>query len=142
MHNRVGTNNLTNNAVRYGVYNAAGVLLRYEWLKLEDEPLELGTPLVAENLLADTTVPHIWTAGDAPNDPSVDQALARMTESQYQIGTILVTVRHLEAPWHLCDGSTYSQTTYPELYALLGRTVLPTISFSADTDVYIRMANA
>lgn len=142
MHNRIGTNNLANGAVRYGVYDAAGQLQRYEYLRLEDEPLAEETPLLAENLLAAATIPKIWIAGDAPSDPTVNQALNKLAEPHYPVGAMLVTARQLVAPWHECDGSTFSQTEYPDLYAVLGGTTLPQISYSADTSTYIRMANA
>ena len=51
MRDRIGTNDLANGAVRYGAYDADGSLLRYVWLRPEDEPLEAGTPLTAGNLL-------------------------------------------------------------------------------------------
>ena len=142
MHNRIGTNNLANGAVRYGVYNAAGQLQHYEYLKLEDEPLAEETPLLAENLLAAATIPKVWIAGDTPADPTVNQALDKMAEQRYKVGDMLVTVRQLEAPWHECDGSTFSQTEYPDLYAVLGSTALPEVSYSTDTSTYIKMANA
>lgn len=142
MHNRVSTNNLANGAVRYGVYDAAGQLQRYEYLKLEDEPLAEETPLLAENLLAAATIPKIWIAGDAPSDPTVNQALNKLAEPHYPIGAMLITARQLVAPWHECDGSTFSQTEYPDLYAVLGGTTLPKVSYSTDTSTYIRMANA
>lgn len=142
MHNRIGTNNLANGAVRYGVYNAAGQLQRYEYLRLEDEPLAEETPLLAENLLAAATIPKIWIAGDAPSDPTVNQALNKLAEPHYPVGAMLVTARQLVAPWHECDGSTFSQTEYPDLYAVLGGTTLPKVSYSTDTSTYIRMANA
>lgn len=142
MHNRIGTNNLANGAVRYGVYNAAGQLQRYEYLRLEDEPLAEETPLLAENLLAAATIPKIWIAGDAPSDPTVNQALNKLAEPHYPVGAMLVTARQLVAPWHECDGSTFSQTEYPDLYAVLGGTTLPEVSYSTDTSTYIKMANA
>lgn len=142
MHNRIGTNNLANSAVRYGVYNAAGQLQRYEYLRLEDEPLAEETPLLAENLLAAATIPKIWIAGDAPSDPTVNQALNKLAEPHYPVGAMLVTARQLTAPWHECDGSTFSQTEYPDLYAVLGGTTLPKVSYSTDTSTYIKMANA
>lgn len=142
MHNRIGTNNLANGAVRYGVYNATGQLQRYEYLRLEDEPLAEETPLLAENLLAAATVPKIWIAGDAPSDPTVNQALNKLAEPHYPVGAMLVTARQLTAPWHECDGSTFSQTEYPDLYAVLGGTTLPKVSYSTDTSTYIKMANA
>lgn len=142
MHNRIGTNNLANGAVRYGVYNATGQLQRYEYLRLEDEPLAEETPLLAENLLAAATVPKIWIAGDAPSDPTVNQALNKLAEPHYPVGAMLVTARQLTAPWHECDGSTFSQTEYPDLYAVLGGATLPKVSYSTDTSTYIKMANA
>lgn len=142
MHNRIGTNNLANGAVRYGVYDAAGQLQHYEYLRLEDEPLAEETPLLAENLLATATIPKIWIAGDAPSDPTVNQALNKLAEPHYPVGAMLITARQLVAPWHECDGSTFSQTEYPDLYAVLGGTTLPKVSYSTDTSTYIRMANA
>ena len=56
MQDRQGTNDLANGAVRYGVYDASGNRLRYEWLLPGDEPLEAGTPLTAGNLLTAQTV--------------------------------------------------------------------------------------
>lgn len=40
---RIPTNVLSNGAIRYGVYDEAGGLLRYEYMKREDEPTEEGT---------------------------------------------------------------------------------------------------
>ena len=142
MHKRIGKNNLSNGAVSYGVYDATGQLQRYEYLRLEDEPLAEETPLLAENLLAAATIPKIWIAGDAPSDPTVNQALNKLAEPHYPVGAMLVTARQLTAPWHECDGSTFSQTEYPDLYAVLGGTTLPKVSYSTDTSTYIRMANA
>lgn len=141
MRDRNGTNNLANGAVRYGVYNASGNLLRYEWIRPEDNPLEAGTPLSKASLLTDETAASVWPAGDAPDNPTVDDALSRLTEPYYKIGDTLTTVRTLSAPWHECDGSTFSRTQYPALYAALGGTTLPTISYSDDTTTYIKMAN-
>ena len=59
----------------------------------------------------------------------------------YRVGDTLTTVRVLSAPWHACDGSTFDQTAYPALYAVLGGTTLPTISYSSDTTTYIKMAD-
>ena len=142
MQDRQGTNDLANGAVRYGVYDASGNRLRYEWLLLEDEPLEVETPLTAGNLLTAQTAAKIWRAGNAPTNPMVDGALEKLSEPNYRVGDILTTVRVLTAPWHLCDGSTFSQSTYPDLYAVLGSTTLPSINYSDDTGTYIKMADA
>lgn len=42
---RIPTEVLENGAVRYGVYDESGNLLRYEYMKREDEPIEEGTPV-------------------------------------------------------------------------------------------------
>ena len=65
MQDRHGTNDLANGAVRYVVYDAGGNLLRYEWIRPEDEPLEAGTPLLKAKLLTDETAAKVWPAGDA-----------------------------------------------------------------------------
>ena len=141
MQDRQGTNNLANGAARYGVYDAGGNLLRYEWIRPEDEPLEAGTPLTAANFLTEQTAVKVWRAGDAPEDPKPDNALDKLTEPNHYVGDILTTVRVLSAPWHACDGSTFDQTAYPALYAALGGTTLPSISYSSDTTTYIKMAD-
>ena len=43
MKDRISTKILENGAVRYGIYDEAGALLRYEYIKLEDEPEVEGT---------------------------------------------------------------------------------------------------
>lgn len=141
MQDRHGTNDLANGAVRYGVYDASGSLLRYEWIRIEDEPLEAGTPLNRETLLSSEAEAVIWPLSGKPANPTVNDAFNKLIEAR-EIGDILTTVRMLPAPWHLCDGSTFSQTTYPDLYTVLGSTTLPNISYSDDTGTYIKMANA
>ena len=141
MRDRKGTNDLANGAVRYGAYDAAGNPLRQVWLRLEDEPLAEETPLVKANLLTDETAALLWTAGDAPADPTINDALDKLSTPQYKIGDLLVTVRELAAPWHACDGSAFSKTDYPELYNQLGGDTLPNVSYSDDTVTYIKMAN-
>lgn len=141
MRDRKGTNDLVNGAVRYGAYDAAGNPLRQVWLRLEDEPLAEETPLVKANLLTDETAALLWTVGDAPADPTINDALDKLSTPQYKIGDLLVTVRELAAPWHACDGSAFSQTDYPELYNQLGGNALPNVSYSDDTVTYIKMAN-
>lgn len=141
MQDRHGTNDLANGAVRYGVYDASGNRLRYEWILPEDEPLEAGTPLTAGNLLTAQTAAKVWRAGDAPEDPMPDAAFEKLTEPRHRVGDTFTTVRVLSAPWHACDGSTFDQTAYPALYAVLGGTTLPSISYSSDTTTYIKMAD-
>lgn len=140
MRDRIGTNNLANGAVRYGVYDASGNRLRYEWIRPEDEPLEAGTPLNRETLLSAEAEAVVWTASGKPANPTVNDAMDKLMEAK-EVGDILTTVRVLSAPWHACDGSTFDQTAYQALYAVLGGTTLPTISYSSDTTTYIKMAD-
>lgn len=143
MKDRKPTKVLQNGAVQYSVTRVSmGVTAtREEWIRPEDEPLEAGTPLTAENFLTVQTAAEIWRAGDAPTDPMVNEALAKLAEPNYHVGDILTTVRVLSAPWHACNGSTFSRTAYPALYAVLGGTTLPSISYSSDTTTYIKMAD-
>lgn len=140
MRDRIGTNNLANGAVRYGVYDAGGNRLRYEWIRPEDEPLEAGTPLNRETFLSAEAESVVWPASGKPANPTVNDAMDKLMEVK-EVGDILTTVRVLSAPWHACDGSTFNQTAYQALYAVLGGTTLPTISYSSDTTTYIKMAD-
>lgn len=45
IRDRVPVNVLSNNAIRYGVYDEQGKFLRYEYIKREDEAVEEGTPI-------------------------------------------------------------------------------------------------
>ena len=140
MQDRIGTNDLANGAVRYGVYDAGGNRLRYEWIRPEDEPLEAGTPLHAETFLSAEAEAVIWPASGKPADPTVNDAMDKLMEAK-EVGNILTTARVLSAPWHACDGSTFDQTAYPALYAALAGTTLPSIHYSSDTTTYIKMAD-
>lgn len=53
MKDRVSTKILNNGATRYGVYDEDGKLLRYEYIKLEDEPDEEGSLWNKANVLPD-----------------------------------------------------------------------------------------
>lgn len=55
MRDRIPTKTLPNGAVRYGVYDETGNLLRYEFIRAEDDPTEEGTPLNVSTLLKDST---------------------------------------------------------------------------------------
>ena len=54
MKDRVSTKILGNGATRYGVYDETGKLLRYEYIKLEDEPDEEGDFFNKANMLPDS----------------------------------------------------------------------------------------
>lgn len=54
MRDRESTNILSNGAIRYGIYDENGTLLRYEYIKLEDEPTVAGSIYNRANVLPDT----------------------------------------------------------------------------------------
>lgn len=53
MRDRESTNILSNGAIRYGIYDESGNLLRYEYIKLEDEPNVEGSIYNRANVLPD-----------------------------------------------------------------------------------------
>lgn len=72
MKDRVSTKILNNGATRYGVYDEDGNLLRYEYIKLEDEPDEEGSLWNKANVLPD----HITALlGLKMGNPQVKDAL-------------------------------------------------------------------
>lgn len=128
MKDREPTKILPNGALRYGVYDDNGALLRYEYIKPEDEPTEEGTPLNKATLLSDATAEKVWPNPDnRPDDPTVNQALAKLTEPGAKIGDIQITSRNdLGTSWLKCDGNLIGNKDYPELYdALRTKSVNP-----------------
>ena len=75
MKDRTPTQVLANGAIRYGIYDSEGALLRYEYIKPEDEPTQEGTPLNKATLLSDDTASGLGLTGD----PTVDDALSATT---------------------------------------------------------------
>lgn len=55
MTDRTPTQVLGNGAVRYGIYDSGGNLLRYEYIRPEDLPTQAGTPINKASLLKDAT---------------------------------------------------------------------------------------
>lgn len=75
MRDRTPTLALENGALRYGVYDEAGNLLRYEYLALEDDPTDPGTDLSKATLLQDSTEVSLF--GDVA-DRTVDDAFSNI----------------------------------------------------------------
>nr|WP_325212939.1 hypothetical protein [uncultured Oscillibacter sp.] len=76
MTDRAPTQVLKNGALRYGIYDeTTGALLRYEYIRPEDEPTQPGTPLTKMTLLSDETAAAIELEQE---DPTVNQALAAL----------------------------------------------------------------
>lgn len=72
MRDRISTKILGNGATRYGVYDEDGNLLRYEYIKLEDEPDEEGSLWNKANVLPDH-IPALL--GLEMSNPQVKDAL-------------------------------------------------------------------
>ena len=120
MKDRQPTQILDNGAIRYGIYDAAGQLLRYEYMKREDAPTVEGTPLNKANLLSDATAAKIWRGATKPADPTVNDALSKLTEGTARVGDIDLSARQApSSAWLPCDGRYISQADYPELFNVL-----------------------
>lgn len=120
MKDRQPTQVLDNGAIRYGIYNADGTLDHYEYLKREDAPTVEGTPLSKANLLSDATAAKIWRGEEKPDDPTVNDALAKLSDGTAKIGDVLITGRtNLSDAWLPCDGRSISNETYPDLFNVL-----------------------
>jgi len=78
MTDRQSTLLLPNGALRYGVYDDVENLLRYEYIKPEDEPSDAGTPVNKATLLTDATESLIF--GNA-EDRTVNDALAKLVSA-------------------------------------------------------------
>lgn len=79
MKDRQSTEVLSNGAVRYGIYNEAGVLQRYEYIKLEDGPTEDGTAYSKAAVLPDDVAPIVKL--DPDDNPEPKDAFRALGES-------------------------------------------------------------
>lgn len=115
MRDRLSTKILSNGATRYGVYDETGNLLRYEYIKLEDEPtvegdlfskanmlpdsipaalgLKMGNPQVKDalNVLANIGNVHVWQRVQTYADP-VPEVPAGYTLGEVETDVLLVSV--------------------------------------------------
>lgn len=129
MKDRQPTKVLANGAIRYGIYREDGTLDHYEYMKREDAPTVEGTPLNKANLLSDATAQKIWPDAETrPEDPTVNDALGKISEGTARVGDIAITSRtDLSAAWLPCDGRTISQEQYPALCAVLRTPASPSL---------------
>ena len=129
MKDRQPTKVLANGAIRYGIYREDGTLDHYEYMKREDAPTVEGTPLNKANLLSDATAQKIWPDAETrPEDPTVNDALGKISEGTARVGDIAITSRtDLSAAWLPCDGRTVSQEQYPALCAVLRTPASPSL---------------
>lgn len=128
MKDRQPTKVLANGAIRYGIYNEDGTLNHYEYMKREDSPTVEGTPLNKANLLSDETAAKIWPGSTKPEDPTVNDALSKLSQGTAKVGDIAITSRtDLSAAWLPCDGRTVTQEQYPVLCSVLRTPASPTL---------------
>ena len=129
MKDRQPTKVLANGAIRYGIYREDGTLDHYEYMKREDAPTVEGTPINKANLLSDATTAKIWPDAETrPEDPTVNDALGKISEGTARVGDIAITSRtDLSAAWLPCDGRTVSQEQYPALCAVLRTPASPSL---------------
>lgn len=103
MIDRTPTEVLANGAVRYGIYDAAGLLLRYEYIKPEDAPTQEGTPLNKATLLKDATAALYGKDATAvPDDILAKIALVGLKKQVYATaGTYTFTPS--VTGWHVVE---------------------------------------
>lgn len=95
MRDRESTKILSNGAVRYGIYDETGALLRYEYIKLEDEPTVAGSLYNRANVLPDPVCSALGIADTSePKDAftAVHQFARRQratTFERYMMGGML-----------------------------------------------------
>lgn len=122
MKDRQPTQVLANGAIRYGVYNADGTLNHYEYLKREDAPTVEGTPLNKANLLSDATAAKIWPGSKKPDDPTVNDALGKLSEGTAKVGDIAITARtDLSDAWLRATGALYRRNSIQAFAPSCGR---------------------
>ncbi|MBP1737271.1 MAG: hypothetical protein H6Q60_1152 [Oscillospiraceae bacterium] len=92
-------------------------------IMMADEPTEAGTPPTKENLLSDTTSAAIFNSS---SDHTVSEALNVLAaRSMPKIGDIKTSSRTgLGSNWLLCNGATFSPSTYASLAALQKPSIL------------------
>ena len=112
MRDRTPTKVLDNGALRYGVYDEAGNFLRHEYLGLEDEPTQPGTPLNKATLLKDYTANLLGL----PNTAVPDDAFLALLIG---VGTYGYRVKI-----QLADGTPVEGATVSGITALTGSTLV------------------
>ena len=146
MKDRTPTQVLSNGAIRYGIYDDKGTLLRYEYIKPEDDPTQVGTPLNKATLLSDKTAEGLGLSGD----PSVNDAI---NVARGNVGDIMLTTKStLGEDWVLCNGNMVDETAYPVLANLMPSksvtdawdtiaTAPPGDSFASDGNIFAKFHN-
>lgn len=99
MRDRISTNTVEvrpgERALRYGIYSETGALLRYEYIRPEDEPLEDGTPIGKETLLNDANALRFGLTDDMATPNNAIGTLADTTpvkaEASHSDGVVTLT---------------------------------------------------
>ena len=101
-----------------------------------DSPTQEGTPLNKDTLLKDTTAASLGLTGD----PTVDEALNRLSGSRFHVGDMKVTARtDLDDSWLLCNGESVDVDYYPSLKPYLINTFT---SGGAGNSAYVKFSSA
>lgn len=84
--------------------------------------LRVKQAIAAQRAFANQTEAEAGTNTTKVMSPQqVAQAIAALTPKSFQIGDTLTTAQSLSSPtWLACDGSIYLQSSYSELFALIG----------------------
>lgn len=94
MRNRISTQVLANGAIRCAVYDAEGNFLRYEWIRLADDPTDAGTLLNKATLLSDETAAALGLTGaeDTSSGPTPNNALHILAIKKAETKSFVATV--------------------------------------------------
>lgn len=114
MTDRVPVQVASNGAIRYGIYDVNGNLIRYEYIKNEDGATTTGTPLNKANLLTDTTATKLGLSASATVNDAIDAVYGKVGDTKSTKRT------DLGADWLLCNGLNYDISQYPILSTITG----------------------
>lgn len=108
MKDRISTRILDNGAVRYAVYDENGAFLRHEYIKIDDEPTQEGTPLTKKTILTDDTARKLFLNGD----PDINDAF---NMSSGDIGDIKISIKSsVGEDWVIANGHIIDENIYAD----------------------------
>lgn len=133
MTDRTPTKTLENGAIRYGVYDEDGALLRYEYIRPEDEPTDEGTPLNSNTLLKQTTAEKLGLSAAA----FPDDALAALADQKADLdpGTRQIIPEQLPELVRSFGGRTGAVTPQVGDYTPAQVGAAPEVHTHAPTDI-------
>jgi hypothetical protein len=85
-------------------------------------PADTKAPLASPALTGVPTAPTAAAGTNTTQIATTAFVTTALSGAGAEVGDVVTTARNLQAPQHLpLDGSTYSQSAYPELFAVLGQ---------------------